>query len=61
MQNLLVEAVQKCCDNKVKHAEELANTHGWPIGKLDVSQVTDFSHVFAHGQHFDKDISKMLW
>mmetsp|Transcript_17475 Transcript_17475/g.26529 ORF Transcript_17475/g.26529 Transcript_17475/m.26529 type:complete len:119 (-) Transcript_17475:494-850(-) len=50
----LREAVRKYCE---KRAEELVTTYGWPIGKCDVSQVSDFSRVFESMHCFDEDIS----
>jgi surface protein len=37
-------------------AEEIATTYGWPINKWDVSNVQDFSHIFATNQGFNEDI-----
>jgi surface protein len=38
-------------------AEELASVHGWPIGKWDVSNITDFSNIFCGIEDFNEDIS----
>ena len=40
-----------------KDAEEIAKTYGWPIGRWDVSQVEDFSHIFDGESSFNEDIS----
>mmetsp|Transcript_22119 Transcript_22119/g.33431 ORF Transcript_22119/g.33431 Transcript_22119/m.33431 type:complete len:328 (-) Transcript_22119:174-1157(-) len=36
--------------------EKLATMYGWPIGMWDVSQVTNFSNVFAHQHSFNEYI-----
>jgi surface protein len=38
--------------------EELAALHGWPIGKWDVSNITDFSNIFCGIEDFNEDTSK---
>eukprot|EP00546_Thalassionema_frauenfeldii_P006749 CAMPEP_0178917012 /NCGR_PEP_ID=MMETSP0786-20121207/12997_1 /TAXON_ID=186022 /ORGANISM="Thalassionema frauenfeldii, Strain CCMP 1798" /LENGTH=217 /DNA_ID=CAMNT_0020590489 /DNA_START=117 /DNA_END=767 /DNA_ORIENTATION=- len=53
----LREAVRRYCFEKKYNSEELARTYGWPIGKWDVSQVTDFSYIFKHMRCFNEDIS----
>lgn len=53
----LIAAVEKYCRNKPRYAEELASTYGWPIGKWDVSEVTNFSKVFEDQISFNEDIS----
>ena len=40
-----------------KDAESIARTYGWPIGKWDVSHVTDFSGMFDLCSTFNDDIS----
>mmetsp|Transcript_5530 Transcript_5530/g.8467 ORF Transcript_5530/g.8467 Transcript_5530/m.8467 type:complete len:134 (-) Transcript_5530:112-513(-) len=52
----LVEAVNKLEVDKIGNAEELATMYGWPIGKWDVSRVTDFSSVFEGRLFFNEDI-----
>mmetsp|Transcript_11643 Transcript_11643/g.17904 ORF Transcript_11643/g.17904 Transcript_11643/m.17904 type:complete len:373 (+) Transcript_11643:99-1217(+) len=52
----LLEAIGKYCGDKVKYAEELAVMYGWPIGKWDVSKVTNFTKVFEHQSSFNEDI-----
>ena len=39
-----------------KDAEVISKTYGWPIGRWDVSQVEDFSRVFADCRTFNEDI-----
>eukprot|EP00546_Thalassionema_frauenfeldii_P011812 CAMPEP_0178906524 /NCGR_PEP_ID=MMETSP0786-20121207/6876_1 /TAXON_ID=186022 /ORGANISM="Thalassionema frauenfeldii, Strain CCMP 1798" /LENGTH=273 /DNA_ID=CAMNT_0020578247 /DNA_START=152 /DNA_END=973 /DNA_ORIENTATION=+ len=52
----LIAAVHKYYYDKVKHAEILARTYGWPIGKWDVSRVTNFTDVFERMSMFNEDI-----
>mmetsp|Transcript_11413 Transcript_11413/g.17558 ORF Transcript_11413/g.17558 Transcript_11413/m.17558 type:complete len:179 (-) Transcript_11413:47-583(-) len=52
----LIEAVGKYCYDKRKHSEELATTYGWPIGKWDVSEVTDFSRILKAKSSFNEYI-----
>mmetsp|Transcript_27657 Transcript_27657/g.40834 ORF Transcript_27657/g.40834 Transcript_27657/m.40834 type:complete len:174 (-) Transcript_27657:379-900(-) len=52
----LCDAVRKHAEDKTKFAEELARTYGWPIGKWDVSQVTDFSGIFHNMYNFNEGI-----
>ena len=43
-------------DNRTEH---IAQTYGWPIGKWDVSEITDFSEVFANiGNKFCTDFNE---
>jgi surface protein len=60
----LLDAVQKYlhddCDNHTADTvKEFATTYGYPIGKWDVSNVKDFSSVFALCGRFNEDIS--MW
>ena len=52
----LCDAVRKYCTYDPEAMEELACTYGYPIGKWDVSPVTDFSHVFADQRDFNEYI-----
>ena len=36
----------------------LATTYGYPMGAWDVSQIADFSHLFALRTHFNEDLSQ---
>mmetsp|Transcript_16182 Transcript_16182/g.23792 ORF Transcript_16182/g.23792 Transcript_16182/m.23792 type:complete len:280 (-) Transcript_16182:65-904(-) len=45
-----------CGKDKVKFADELASTYGWPIGKWNVSKVTSFYWIFAYQRDFNEDI-----
>eukprot|EP00546_Thalassionema_frauenfeldii_P003428 CAMPEP_0178938026 /NCGR_PEP_ID=MMETSP0786-20121207/26102_1 /TAXON_ID=186022 /ORGANISM="Thalassionema frauenfeldii, Strain CCMP 1798" /LENGTH=105 /DNA_ID=CAMNT_0020616699 /DNA_START=454 /DNA_END=767 /DNA_ORIENTATION=- len=53
----LYDKVRKYHDNKIIYADELARTYGWPIGKWDVSLLTDFTKMFCQLQNFNEDIS----
>ena len=55
----LRDAVHKYTHNNPNNAEALATTYGWPIGKWNVSQIQDFSHIFFDCDGFNEDIS--LW
>jgi len=52
------ERIRQYLNNKLKYADELARTYGWPIGKWNVSQVTDFSNMFYKRKDFNEDISE---
>lgn len=52
----LIRAIRKYCSDKLKYSDELARTYGWPIGKWNVSQVTNFSYVFQFQKAFNEDI-----
>ena len=43
--------------NNAQHAEEIASTYSWPIGKWDVSKLEDFSSAFRGFRTFNEDIS----
>mmetsp|Transcript_12704 Transcript_12704/g.18679 ORF Transcript_12704/g.18679 Transcript_12704/m.18679 type:complete len:212 (+) Transcript_12704:76-711(+) len=40
------------------NAEKLARVYGWPIGKWDVSGITDFSNIFRNQRSFNEDIRR---
>ena len=42
---------------KPEEQEKIAQTYGWPIGKWNVSKVTDMSHMFSDAITFNQDIS----
>mmetsp|Transcript_29027 Transcript_29027/g.43856 ORF Transcript_29027/g.43856 Transcript_29027/m.43856 type:complete len:209 (+) Transcript_29027:96-722(+) len=52
----LIRMIKKYCNFPVMYAEELARTYGWPIGRWNVSQVTNFSYAFGDQPHFNEDI-----
>jgi hypothetical protein len=52
----LLGAVNKCMRYKVGDADQLATTYGWPIGRCDVSNVDDFSGIFAGKTFFNENI-----
>lgn len=52
----LVDKIRKYCGRKLKFAEELAGTYGWPIGKWNVSRITNFSRLFWNQRSFNEDI-----
>jgi surface protein len=52
----LEDAVTKCVKYDPNDAEEFANTYGWPIDRLDVSQVDDFSGTFDGKESFNEPI-----
>lgn len=55
----LCDKVEKYCSvDNIKYADELARVYGWPIGKWNVSQVTNFSRVFKCQDQFNEDISE---
>jgi len=54
----LDDEIEKYCSDKVKYADELASTYGWPIGKWNVSKVSNFSNVFQDQLDFNEDISE---
>ena len=48
-----VDKLCKCLDPYDENiAEEVACSYGWPIGKWDVSQITDFSFLFKGKRNF---------
>mmetsp|Transcript_15607 Transcript_15607/g.23644 ORF Transcript_15607/g.23644 Transcript_15607/m.23644 type:complete len:262 (-) Transcript_15607:56-841(-) len=54
----LIEMVEKYCYNKFEFADELARTYGWPIGRWNVSQITDFVCIFEDQINFNEDITE---
>lgn len=48
--------IREYIHDKVKYADELAGTYGWPIGKWNVSRVTNFSGAFPYENNFNEDI-----
>jgi len=52
----LFAALRKYYYEKRGNAEEMASTYCWPIGKWDVSQVTNFSGVLIDMLKFNEDI-----
>mmetsp|Transcript_8480 Transcript_8480/g.13074 ORF Transcript_8480/g.13074 Transcript_8480/m.13074 type:complete len:278 (-) Transcript_8480:119-952(-) len=54
----LVEMVQKYSNHKLQFADGLARTYGWPIGKWNVSRITNFECVFDSLHYFNEDISE---
>lgn len=54
----LIRMVRKYCTNKILYAEEIARSYGWPIGKWDVSRVTQFVFIFLYMKDFNEDISE---
>eukprot|EP00978_Attheya_sp_CCMP212_P021552 scaffold63060_cov27-Attheya_sp.AAC.1 len=53
----LKTAVDKYTQYKLGDADEFATTHGWPIGRWDVSHIKDFRDVFRGKELFNEDIS----
>lgn len=53
----LRSAVQTYLTSKF-YPQDLADKYGWPIGQWDVSQISDFSHLFAKRTAFNEDISQ---
>lgn len=43
--------------NKCQYADALARNYGWPIGKWDVSEITNFNGVFEDIYYFNEDIN----
>ena len=52
----LKEAVDKYVKYNVVDAQEFATTYGWPIGRWDVSNIQDFTRMFAHMRNFNENI-----
>eukprot|EP00978_Attheya_sp_CCMP212_P019503 scaffold54778_cov33-Attheya_sp.AAC.1 len=52
----LRQAVAKYTKYNLVDAEEFATTYGWPIGRWDVSNILDFSSLFACMKSFNEDI-----
>eukprot|EP00978_Attheya_sp_CCMP212_P005566 scaffold12490_cov31-Attheya_sp.AAC.2 len=52
----LKEAVDKYLKYYFVDAEEFAQTHGWPIGRWDVSHVEDFRYLFNIKVSFNENI-----
>jgi len=52
----LCEKIRQFCHKKHKFADELART--WPIGKWNVSLITNFEDAFYEQHDFNKDISE---
>mmetsp|Transcript_509 Transcript_509/g.763 ORF Transcript_509/g.763 Transcript_509/m.763 type:complete len:258 (+) Transcript_509:88-861(+) len=53
----LAERIGQYCNDKIKYADDIASTYGWPIGKWNVSQITDFTFAFYIKHKFNEDIS----
>lgn len=53
----LKEAVTKYCHNGPTVLEQLACMYGYPIGKWNVSRVTDFEWIFRNHHYFNEDVS----
>ena len=49
---------QCCCVDKFKFADELARTYGWPVGKWNVSMITNFESAFWNQFNFNEDMSE---
>lgn len=45
----------RCLENP-ELAEDIASTYGWPIGRWDVSNITNLSYLFIFDQTFNEDI-----
>lgn len=54
----LIEMIKKYCSKKSRFADELARTYGWPIGRWDVSLITNFQGAFEYQTDFNEDISE---
>mmetsp|Transcript_21699 Transcript_21699/g.32862 ORF Transcript_21699/g.32862 Transcript_21699/m.32862 type:complete len:181 (-) Transcript_21699:180-722(-) len=52
----LYNKVREYYSDKFKFADEIARTYGWPIGKWNVSQVTNFHDIFECLYDFNEDI-----
>jgi surface protein len=52
----LRSAVGKYAEYNPDDAESFATTYGWPIGRWNVSNVVNFSHVFSHSKSFNESI-----
>mmetsp|Transcript_21698 Transcript_21698/g.32859 ORF Transcript_21698/g.32859 Transcript_21698/m.32859 type:complete len:172 (-) Transcript_21698:180-695(-) len=52
----LSKKVREYHDEKFKFSEDIARTYGWPIGKWNVSQVTNFHDIFECLYDFNEDI-----
>lgn len=53
----LEDAIRIYCQNHSLDMERIARTYGYPIGKWDVSQITDFSCVFDDQYNFNENIN----
>mmetsp|Transcript_22680 Transcript_22680/g.34279 ORF Transcript_22680/g.34279 Transcript_22680/m.34279 type:complete len:230 (-) Transcript_22680:48-737(-) len=54
----LFDRVIEYCRHKARYGYGIATTYGWPIGKWDVSQITDFSGIFFNQITFNEDIGE---
>eukprot|EP00978_Attheya_sp_CCMP212_P022870 scaffold68947_cov44-Attheya_sp.AAC.1 len=52
----LWEAVKKYTKYNLVDAEEFATTHGWPIGRWDVSNIENFRCIFDNAESFNENI-----
>mmetsp|Transcript_19350 Transcript_19350/g.29139 ORF Transcript_19350/g.29139 Transcript_19350/m.29139 type:complete len:219 (-) Transcript_19350:99-755(-) len=52
----LLKGIEKYCKDKVKYADELSSTYGWPIGKWKVSRINNFSRAFEGQRDFNESI-----
>jgi len=52
----LKTGIDQFCSDKVAYADTLARTYGWPIGKWNVSLVTNFESIFMDKIFFNEDI-----
>eukprot|EP00978_Attheya_sp_CCMP212_P047398 scaffold421345_cov48-Attheya_sp.AAC.1 len=52
----LREAVKKYTKYNIVDAEEFATTHGWPIGRWDVSNIENFRDIFLYAESFNERI-----
>jgi hypothetical protein len=53
----LRKAVKKYTKYNIVDADEFAETHGWPIGRWDVSNIRCFGNVFESEASFNENIS----
>jgi len=53
----LIQRIREYCSvDKVKYSHAIARIYGWPIGRWNVSRITNFHGAFVNCRHFNEDI-----